>query len=180
MATSQGGLRIMAGAGAKKEQATEAVAVVPGGDAKEAVAASAEVDPAAPTAATDGDAPPPRLRTERVDNVMGSQAGAGSSDFHIYRRHRRTEQKRQEQLDADDEKQRRDREHAERVEAKRKECEDRTARNAAKRRKKKENKAKRDAVYQGTGGAAPLPSDGSFLARAKAQLAAEELKDASS
>ena len=47
MATSQGGLRIMAGAGAKKDSATE-VAVVPGGDVKEAVAASAEVDPAAP------------------------------------------------------------------------------------------------------------------------------------
>ena len=66
---------------------------VPGGDVKEAVAASAEVDPAAPATASEGDAPPPRLRTERVDNVMGSQAGAGSSDFHIYRRHRRTEQK---------------------------------------------------------------------------------------
>ena len=46
MATSQGGLRIMAGAGAKKDPATEAVAVVPGGDVKEAVAASAEVAPA--------------------------------------------------------------------------------------------------------------------------------------
>ena len=58
MATSQGGLRIMAGAGAKKDPA-EAVAVVPGGDVKEAVAASAEVDPAAPadTAAAGGGAP---------------------------------------------------------------------------------------------------------------------------
>ena len=46
MATSQGGLRIMAGAGAKKDPATEAVAVVPGGDVKEAVATSAEVAPA--------------------------------------------------------------------------------------------------------------------------------------
>ena len=175
MATSQGGLRIMAGAGAKKDPATEAVAVVPGGDVKEAVAASAEVDPAAPTATTDGDAPPPRLRTERVDNVMGSQAGAGSSDFHIYRRHRRTEQKRQEQLDADDEKQRRDREHAERVEAKRKECEARTAKNAAKRRKKKEAKAKRDAIAKGTGGSShAFEDDGSFMARAKALVKEKE------
>ena len=171
MATSQGGLRIMAGAGAKKDPATEAVAVVPGGDVKEAVAASAEV---APTAATDGDAPPPRLRTERVDNVMGSQAGAGSSDFHIYRRHRRTEQKRQEQLDADDEKQRRDREHAERVEAKRKECDARTAKNAAKRRKKKEAKAKRDAIAKGTGGTHSFEDDGSFLAKAKALVKEKE------
>ena len=111
---------------------------------------------------------------------MGSQAGAGSGDFHMYRHHRRTEMLRVERMErqagVDDE----DDAHAARVEAKRKECEDRTARNAAKRRKKKENKAKRDAVYQGTGGAAALPSDGSFLARAKAQLAAEELKDASS
>ncbi len=72
MATSQGGLRIMAGAGAKKDPATEA-AIVPGGDVKEAVAASAEV---APAEASEGDAPPPRLRTERVDPDMGSQAGA--------------------------------------------------------------------------------------------------------
>ena len=174
MATSQGGLRIMAGAGAKKDPATEAVAVVPGGDVKEAVAASAEVDPAAPATASEGDAPPPRLRTERVDNVMGSQAGAGSSDFHIYRRHRRTEQKRQEQLDADDEKQRRDREHAERVEAKRKECEARTAKNAAKRRKKKDAKAKRDAIAKGTGGTHSFEDDGSFLAKAKALVKEKE------
>ena len=170
MATSQGGLRIMAGAGAKKEQATEA-AIVPGGDVKEAVAASAEV---APATASEGDAPPPRLRTERVDNVMGSQAGAGSSDFHIYRRHRRTEQKRQEQLDADDEKQRRDREHAERVEAKRKECEARTAKNAAKRRKKKEAKLKRDAIAKGTGGSHAFEDDGSFLERARALVKEKE------
>ena len=175
MATSQGGLRIMAGAGAKKDPATEAVAVVPGGDVKEAVAASAEIDPSAAATASEGDAPPPRLRTERVDNVMGSQAGAGSSDFHIYRRHRRTEQKRQEQLDADDEKQRRDREHAERVEAKRKECEARTAKNAAKRRKKKEAKAKRDAIAKGTGGAShAFEDDGSFMAKAKALVKEKE------
>ena len=174
MATSQGGLRIMAGAGAKKDPATEAVAVVPGGDVKETVAASAEVDPSAAAPAAEGDAPPPRLRTERVDNVMGSQAGAGSSDFHIYRRHRRTEQKRQEQLDADDEKQRRDREHAERVEAKRKECEARTAKNAAKRRKKKEAKAKRDAIAKGTGGTHAFEDDGSFMAKAKALVKEKE------
>jgi len=172
MATSQGGLRIMAGAGAKKDPATEAVAVVPGGDVKEAVAASAEVDTQA--APAEADAPPPRLRTERVDNVMGSQAGAGSSDFHIYRRHRRTEQKRQEQLDADDEKQRRDREHAERVEAKRKECEARTAKNAAKRRKKKEAKAKRDAIAKGTGGTHSFEDEGSFMAKAKALVKEKE------
>ena len=55
------------------------------------------------------------LGTRECAWMSGSAAGGGSADFHIYTRHRRTEQKRQERLDADDEKQRRDREHAERV-----------------------------------------------------------------
>ena len=75
MATSQGGLRIMAGAGAKKDPATEAVAVVPGGDVKEAVAASAEVAP--PTASEEGDAPPPHadaLRPRACFNLRDRDA----------------------------------------------------------------------------------------------------------
>ena len=80
----------------------------------------------------------------------------------------------QEPLDADDEKQRRDREHAERVEAKRKECEARTAKNAAKRRKKKEAKQKRDAIAKGTGGTHAFEDDGSFMAKAKALVKEKE------
>ena len=145
MATSQGGLRIMAGAGAKKDPATEAVAVVPGGDVKEAVAASAEVDPSAAAPASEGDAPPPRLRTERVDNVMGSQAGAGSliststggTPLGIKTpgaaRRRRREARREIESTRS----------ASRL--KRRNARARTAKNAAKRRKKKK-KGQRDAI----------------------------------
>ena len=172
MSTSQGGLRIVAASSGTLKHGSVAA---PTTDADSALKPAAELGPGERDRLGN-----PRVKIDKVDNVMGSQAGAGSGDFHMYRGHRRTEMLRVERMDKNAAVDAADDEHAARVAAKRKECEDRTARNAAKRRKKKENKAKRDAVHQGTGGAAPLPSDGSFLARAKAQLAAEELKDASS
>mmetsp|Transcript_5409 Transcript_5409/g.16759 ORF Transcript_5409/g.16759 Transcript_5409/m.16759 type:complete len:169 (+) Transcript_5409:1046-1552(+) len=166
MATSEGGLRIPN----IPTKATEAI-----GEAIQAEVAAAPppADPADDTGAG-------RVRTERIENVMGSQAGAGSSDFHIYRRHRRTEANRLDRMDREWEAQTADEEHAARVDAKKRECEERTAKNAAKRRKKKEAKAKRDAIHKGTGGAGPaFEDDGSFLERAKAMAAKAKAGDES-
>lgn len=173
MATSQGGLSIMSGEG-KEPAAEQPALVIPGAGSGSAVAASSEVDAAPAAPAPEAEAPPPpRLKVERVDNVMGSQAGAGSSDFHIYRRHAKTEMRRQERMEADDQKKERDEDHARRVETKRKECDARTAKNAAKRRKKKDAKAKRDAIQKGAGGHA-FEDDGSFMAKAKSLAEAKE------
>ena len=123
----------------------------------------------------------PRIRTEKVDNVMGSQAGAGSGDFHMYRHHRRTEMLRVERMEGQAAVDEAEESHARRVEHKRKECEERTARNAEKRRKKKEAKAKRDAIAKGTGQApseVAFKDDGSFLERARAQIEAQKAKEA--
>ena len=117
-----------------------------------------------------------RIKVDKIDNVMGSQAGAGSGDFHMYRGHRRTEMLRVERMDRAAAVDDLEEAHEARVAAKRKECEDRTARNAEKRRKKKATKAKRDAVHAGTGGSAAFQDDGSFMEKARAQLAAAAAK----
>lgn len=58
------------------------------------------------------DAPAEKRATtiERVNNVWGSTAGAGSDFFHIYRKHRAHEMERLKQLDDDYEKEQEDRE----------------------------------------------------------------------
>lgn len=107
-----------------------------------------------------------RLETERVYNVMGSCAGAGSGDFHMYRHTRRTEMTRLENMEQKALEDELDAEFERRVAEKRKECEERTARNVEKRRRKKERARLRAAAPP-----PPLPNDGSFLERAKAALA---------
>lgn len=95
-----------------------------------------------------------KLVTERVRNVMGSCAGAGSGEFHLYRHARRTEMLRVEAMDKAAEEAELDAEFAERVERKRKECQAKTLKNAAKRAKKKRK----------------FKNDGSFLDKAKELL----------
>ena len=74
---------------------------------------------------------------EKVNNVMGSTAGAGSGDFHHYRHTRRRELLRIEHMDKAAEEAEADESFAARVQAKRKECEERTRKNAEKRRRKR-------------------------------------------
>lgn len=106
-----------------------------------------------------------KVETERVYNVMGSCAGAGSGDFHLYRHTRRAELNRLEKMDQEAKVVELDADFERRVAEKRKECEERTAKNAEKRRRKKERARLR--------AAAPPPlvtNDGTFLERAKAAL----------
>lgn len=106
-----------------------------------------------------------KVETERVYNVMGSCAGAGSGDFHLYRHTRRAELSRLEKMDKEAKLVELDADFERRVAEKRKECEERTAKNAEKRRRKKERAKLRQA--------APPPlvtNDGTFLECAKAAL----------
>ena len=99
------------------------------------------------------------LGTERVQNAMGSQAGAGSCDFHLYRAARRTEMMRVEKIQAQAQKDSLDDDFQKRMAQRTKECDDRTKKNAEKRKRKREaKKIKKNNAF---------PDDGSFLEKAK-------------
>lgn len=74
---------------------------------------------------------------EFVRNIMGSSAGAGSGEFHVYRHLRRKEYARQKFIKDMARKEDADQQFRERVEAKQREAEDRTAKKRNKRLKKK-------------------------------------------
>lgn len=76
----------------------------------------------------------PRAPPEFVRDVMGSSAGAGSGEFHVYRHLRRREYQRQDFLDKMSEKQNADQNYLDKVEQNKKAAEERTA----KRRKKRD------------------------------------------
>ncbi|XP_036623573.1 PRKR-interacting protein 1 isoform X1 [Trichosurus vulpecula] len=75
----------------------------------------------------------PRPPPEFVRDVMGSSAGAGSGEFHVYRHLRRREYQRQDFMDAMAEKQKMDAEFQERLQRNKMTAEEQTA----KRRKKR-------------------------------------------
>lgn len=79
----------------------------------------------------------PRAPPEFVRDVMGSSAGAGSGEFHVYRHLRRREYQRQDFLDKMSEKQSADQKYLNKVDQNKKAAEERTARRRKKREKLK-------------------------------------------
>ncbi|XP_021791406.1 PRKR-interacting protein 1 isoform X1 [Papio anubis] len=86
----------------------------------------------------------PRPPPEFVRDVMGSSAGAGSGEFHVYRHLRRREYQRQDYMDAMAEKQKLDAEFQKRLEKNKIAAEEQTA----KRRKKRTRSAPGAGVQQ--------------------------------
>ncbi|OWR46640.1 PRKR-interacting protein 1 [Danaus plexippus plexippus] len=78
-------------------------------------------------------APPPDF----VRNVMGSSAGAGSGEFHVYRHLRRKEYARQKFIQEKSEKEKLDEEYQRKLEENKKIADEKTAKKRAKRLKKK-------------------------------------------
>lgn len=73
-----------------------------------------------------------------VRNVMGSSAGAGSGEFHVYRHLRRKEYARQKAIQYKSHQEELNDEHATKMEENRKLCESKTAKKRAKRQKRKQ------------------------------------------
>ncbi|XP_039957664.1 PRKR-interacting protein 1 homolog [Bactrocera neohumeralis] len=78
-----------------------------------------------------------------VRNVMGSSAGAGSGEFHVYRHLRRKEYSRQKNIQAMSIKEQQDQEFQRKLEQNKCIAQERTAKKRAKRLKKKERAKKR-------------------------------------
>lgn len=85
-------------------------------------------------------AQPKRIHVEKVENIMGSCAGAGSSEFDIYRASRKRERMRLEAIDKDYEEEETRRQLIERVTKNKAEAEERTKKNSEKRKRKLEKK----------------------------------------
>ena len=77
---------------------------------------------------------------DRVYHVMGSNAAAGSGEFHTYRHSRRREQDRLKRIDEEAERQEKEKEREEKLAALENADEEKTAKRRAKRQKKKVRK----------------------------------------
>lgn len=82
----------------------------------------------------------PRAPPEFVRDVMGSSAGAGSGEFHVYRHLRRREYQRQDFLDKMADKHDHDMDYLDKVEQNKQAAEERTAKRRKKREKLKQKK----------------------------------------
>ena len=80
----------------------------------------------------------PRAPPEFVRDVIGSSAGAGSGEFHVYRHLRRREYQRQDYMDAMAEKQKLSAEFQKRLEKSKIAAEEQIAKHRKKRQKLKE------------------------------------------
>ena len=93
--------------------------------------------------------PGKRLVVNRVENVMSSIAGAGSSEFDLYRKARRREQERLEQIERAHALEEERRAFHAKVLRNKLEAEERTRRNAEKRRMKKLKRKQRSGSQDG-------------------------------
>lgn len=82
----------------------------------------------------------PKAPPEFVRDVMGSSAGAGSGEFHVYRHIRRREYNRQAHMNYEDKKQKLDAQFEEERQANITAAEEKTAKKRAKRQRQKENR----------------------------------------
>merc|ERR1719273_2708301 len=80
----------------------------------------------------------PNKAAEFVYNVMGSSAGAGSGEFHVYRQIRRKENARQKIMGDQKAKDDQNAEYHAKIEENEREADERTAKKRAKRQKQKE------------------------------------------
>lgn len=85
-----------------------------------------------------------------VRNVMGSSAGAGSGEFHVYRHLRRKEYARQKQIEQKSRQEELDDEFVRKIEENRLKADEKTAKKRAKRMKKK-LRTKKKKVASNTG-----------------------------
>merc|ERR1712139_464688 len=115
-----------------------------------------------------------KVEVERVLNIYGSCAGAGSNFYPIYRKHRAIEQDQLRQMDEDWDR----RAEEEAWQAKRSagmmEAEEQTAKKAAKRQRRKEAVQKNAILRKEAEGVNQFNGDGSFLEQVK--LLAEEFE----
>ncbi|XP_043962648.1 PRKR-interacting protein 1 homolog [Gambusia affinis] len=121
----------------------------------------------------------PRAPPEFVRDVMGSSAGAGSGEFHVYRHLRRREYQRQDFLDTMAEKQGKDVDYLKKLEQNQLEAEARTAKRRKKREKLKlkkllAKKAKMEGDEKNDG---DKESDSSGEEERKAESGEEEQKE---
>ncbi|XP_038164484.1 PRKR-interacting protein 1 homolog [Cyprinodon tularosa] len=121
----------------------------------------------------------PRAPPEFVRDVMGSSAGAGSGEFHVYRHLRRREYQRQDFLDKMAEKQDKDVEYLKKIEQNRKAAEERTAKRRKKREKLKQKKhlAKKAKMEDKDGKGGDTDSDSSGEEEKKEESGTEEEKE---
>lgn len=96
---------------------------------------------------------------DRRYHIMGSNAGAGSGEFHMYRASRRREQERLERLDEDWDAMKASEDFQRKQEALQREDEERTAKRRAQRQKKKD-KQKSKKQKQGAGDVATCAAGG--------------------
>lgn len=97
---------------------------------------------------------------EFVRNVMGSSAGAGSGEFHVYRHLRRKEYARQRFIEEQAKKEDADKAFDERLQQHKREAEERTNRKRLKRLKKKQKAKTIRAKKSKTDGQNESSSDG--------------------
>lgn len=105
-----------------------------------------------------GGAPEP-ARPEKVVNVSGSSAGAGSCDFHLYRAARTREKARIEQLESTQVVEQDRAAFRARIEENRKEAEIRTKKNSEKRKKRKQKKGLAKELAKSDGSAVAVSSN---------------------